>query len=78
MGLAETHQTLVLNDLRDMSAEVAMWDTGEPMEFVQGNLLDLDPARLGTFVHQVMTAVANRPNKPAIAGPDPTMPTCGR
>ena len=35
-------------------------------------------ARLGRFVHQVMTAVANRPNKPAIAGPDPTMPTCGR
>lgn len=35
-------------------------------------------ARLGRFVHQVMTAVATRPNKPAIAGPDPTMPTCGR
>lgn len=35
-------------------------------------------ARLGRFVHQVMTAVANRPNKPAIAGPDPTMPSCNR
>ncbi|MFN9203943.1 MAG: M20/M25/M40 family metallo-hydrolase [Gemmatimonas sp.] len=35
-------------------------------------------ARLGRFVHQVMTAVANRPTRPAIAGPDPTMPTCGR
>ncbi|WP_156799088.1 M20/M25/M40 family metallo-hydrolase [Gemmatimonas aurantiaca] len=35
-------------------------------------------ARLGRFVHEVMTAIANRPNKPAIAGPDPTMPTCGR
>jgi hypothetical protein len=35
-------------------------------------------ARLGRFVHQVMTAVANRPKKPAIAGPDPTMPTCNR
>ena len=35
-------------------------------------------ARLGRFVHQVMTAIANRPNKPAIAGPDPTMPTCNR
>lgn len=34
-------------------------------------------ARLGNFIHQVMTAVANRPNRPAIAGPDPTMPTCG-
>jgi hypothetical protein len=35
-------------------------------------------ARLGRFVHQVMTGVANRPSRPAIAGPDPTMPTCGR
>jgi hypothetical protein len=35
-------------------------------------------ARLGNFIHQVMTAVANRPNRPAIAGADPTMPTCGR
>ncbi|MBL0940448.1 MAG: M28 family peptidase [Gemmatimonadaceae bacterium] len=35
-------------------------------------------ARLGRFVHAVMTGVANRPDKPAIAGPDPTMPTCGR
>lgn len=35
-------------------------------------------ARLGRFVHSVMTAVANRPTKPAIAGPDPTMPTCNR
>lgn len=35
-------------------------------------------ARLGRFVHEVMTAIANRPDKPAIAGPDPTMPTCNR
>ena len=35
-------------------------------------------ARLGRFVHEVMTAIANRPEKPAIAGPDPTMPTCNR
>lgn len=35
-------------------------------------------ARLGRFVHAVMTGVANRPDKPAISGPDPTMPTCGR
>ncbi len=35
-------------------------------------------ARLGNFIHQVMTAVANRPNRPAIAGADPTMPTCAR
>lgn len=35
-------------------------------------------ARLGRFVHQTMTAVANRPDKPAIAGPDPSMPSCNR
>jgi hypothetical protein len=35
-------------------------------------------ARLGRFVHEVMTAVANRADRPAIAGPDPTMPTCNR
>ncbi len=47
--LAEPGRRLVLNDLRDMSGEVEMWETGEPLEFVQGNLLELDPARLGTF-----------------------------
>jgi hypothetical protein len=35
-------------------------------------------ARLGRFVHDVMLAVANRKDKPAIAGPDPTYPSCGR
>lgn len=35
-------------------------------------------ARLGRFIHEVITAIANRPEKPAIAGPDPTMPTCRR
>ena len=35
-------------------------------------------ARLGTFVYHIMRAVADRPTRPAIAGPDPTMPTCGR
>ena len=35
-------------------------------------------ARVGRFLHEVMTAIANRPKKPAIAGPDLTMPTCGR
>lgn len=35
-------------------------------------------ARLGRFVHEVMTAVANRPTRPAISGADPTMPTCRR
>ncbi len=35
-------------------------------------------ARLGRFVHDVMTAVANRPDRPAIAGQDPGYPSCNR
>jgi hypothetical protein len=33
-------------------------------------------ARLGRFIHDVMTAIANRKDKPAIAGADPAYPTC--
>jgi hypothetical protein len=33
-------------------------------------------ARLGRFVHDIMWAIANRKDKPAIAGPDPSYPTC--
>lgn len=35
-------------------------------------------ARVGRFVHDVMMAVAMRKDKPAIAGADPTMPSCNR
>ena len=35
-------------------------------------------ARLGRFIHDVMTAIANRRDRPAIAGPDSTYPSCGR
>ena len=35
-------------------------------------------ARIARFVHDVMMAVAMRSNRPAIAGPDPTFPNCGR
>ncbi len=35
-------------------------------------------ARLGRFVHAVMTAVADRKDKPAIAGPDLSFPQCAR
>ncbi|MES2525171.1 MAG: M28 family peptidase [Gemmatimonadota bacterium] len=35
-------------------------------------------ARVGRFVHDVMLAVANRKDKPAIAGQDPSYPSCGR
>jgi hypothetical protein len=35
-------------------------------------------ARLARFIHDVMMAVANRKDKPAIAGNDPAYPSCGR
>lgn len=35
-------------------------------------------ARLANFIHDVMWAIAERPEKPAIAGPDPSYPSCGR
>jgi hypothetical protein len=33
-------------------------------------------ARLGRFVHRIMLAIADRKDRPAIAGPDPLYPTC--
>jgi Zn-dependent M28 family amino/carboxypeptidase len=33
-------------------------------------------ARFGRWLHDVMTAIANRVDKPAIAGPDPAYPSC--
>jgi hypothetical protein len=33
-------------------------------------------ARLGRFVHRIMLAIADRKDRPAIAGPDPNYPTC--
>jgi len=35
-------------------------------------------ARLGRFIHDVMTAIANRADRPKISGADSTMPKCGR
>jgi hypothetical protein len=35
-------------------------------------------ARLAQFIHDVMSAIAARPTRPAIAGPDPSYPSCGR
>jgi hypothetical protein len=35
-------------------------------------------ARVGRFIHDVMFAIANRKDKPAISGADPTMPSCNR
>jgi hypothetical protein len=33
-------------------------------------------AKIGHFIHDIMWAIANRPEKPAIAGPDPAYPIC--
>ncbi|MEO7521895.1 MAG: M28 family peptidase [Gemmatimonas sp.] len=33
-------------------------------------------ARVGRFVHDIMMAIAMRKDRPAIAGPDPTYPSC--
>lgn len=35
-------------------------------------------ARVGRFVHDIMLAVANRRDRPAITGADPNYPRCGR
>ncbi|MHB1313829.1 MAG: M28 family peptidase [Gemmatimonadaceae bacterium] len=35
-------------------------------------------ARVGRFIHDIMWAVANRKDRPAIVGPDPSYPSCGR
>ena len=35
-------------------------------------------ARLGRFVHDIMIAIANRRDRPAISGADPAYPSCGR
>jgi hypothetical protein len=35
-------------------------------------------ARVGRFLHDVMIAIADRKDRLKIAGPDPTMPNCGR
>jgi Peptidase family M28 len=35
-------------------------------------------ARLGRFIHDVMMAIAQRKDRPAIAGPDPSYPSCRR
>ena len=35
-------------------------------------------ARIGNFIHDIMTTVANRPNRLTITGADPNYPSCGR
>ncbi|QJR37435.1 M28 family peptidase [Gemmatimonas groenlandica] len=49
------------------------------MQSDEPQYIDYDhAARLGRFVHDVMTAVANRKEKPEIGGADPTYPSCNR
>lgn len=47
--LAEPGRQVVVNDLRDMSGELAQWNTATPLQFVGGSLFELDPKRIGTF-----------------------------
>ena len=35
-------------------------------------------ARLARFIHDVMAAIATRPDRPRISGPDPSYPSCSR
>ena len=49
------------------------------MQSDEPQYIDYDhAARLGRFVHEVMTAVANRKERPVIGGADPTYPSCNR
>jgi hypothetical protein len=60
---------------------VTYFSTGYSIDYHQltdePQYIDYDKAqRLGRFIHAVMTAIANRRDRPAIAGPDPAYPTC--
>jgi len=62
---------------------VTYFSTGYAQDYHQATdepqYVDYDhAARIGRFIHDVMMAVADRRGKPAIAGPDPSYPTCGR
>ena len=35
-------------------------------------------AKIGHFIHDIMWTIANRRDRPAITGPDPNYPSCGR
>ncbi len=47
------------------------------MQTDEPQYIDYDhAARLGRFIHDVMMAISERKTRPAIAGPDPSYPTC--
>ena len=60
---------------------VTYFSTGYAQDYHQATdearYVDYDhAARIGRFVHDVMMAVAMRKDRPAIAGPDPSYPSC--
>ena len=60
---------------------VTYFSTGYSIDYHQPTdeprYIDFDhAARLARFIHSVMFAIANRRDKPAIAGPDPSYPQC--
>jgi hypothetical protein len=62
---------------------VTYFSTGYSIDYHQATdepqYIDYDKAaRLGNFLHDVMTAIANRKGRPVIAGADTTYPSCGR
>ncbi len=62
---------------------VTYFSTGYAQDYHQqtdeARYVDYDhAARVGRFVHDVMLAIANRRDRPAIAGPDPSYPSCNR
>ena len=47
------------------------------MQSDEPQYIDYDhAARLGRFVHDIMTALASRRDRPAISGADPSYPVC--
>jgi len=52
-------------------------ETRGVIEVDEARYVDFDhSARLARFIHDVMTAVANRRDRPALADPDTTLPSC--
>jgi len=62
---------------------VTYFSTGYAQDYHQATdearYIDYDhAARVGRFIHDVMMAIATRKDRPAIAGPDPSYPSCLR
>jgi hypothetical protein len=62
---------------------VTYFSTGYAQDYHQATdeprYVDYDhAARIGRFIHDVMWAISQRKDRPAIAGPDPSYPSCNR